>query len=188
MKKVIIVHGWEGSPDEGWFPWLKDELKKKKIEVKTLDMPDPDYPRIQPWIDKIKLSAGNVDENTVFVGHSIGCQAILRYLATLPVETKVGKVVMVSPWTKLNEETMADEDTMEVAGPWIKSEIDWDNIRNKAYEFVAIFSTSDPYVPLREQELFKEELDAELMIIEGPGHLGGEDGLEELPEVLEHLS
>ena len=22
-KRAFIIHGWDGYPDEGWFPWLK---------------------------------------------------------------------------------------------------------------------------------------------------------------------
>ena len=29
MKKVFIIHGWEGYPEEGWFPWLKKELESR---------------------------------------------------------------------------------------------------------------------------------------------------------------
>jgi hypothetical protein len=25
-RKVIIAHGWDGHPQEGWFPWLKSTL------------------------------------------------------------------------------------------------------------------------------------------------------------------
>ena len=27
MRRVFIIHGWGGYPEEGWFPWLKKELK-----------------------------------------------------------------------------------------------------------------------------------------------------------------
>src|SRR5205823_3645371 len=26
-KRIIIVHGWSGSPDANWLPWLASELK-----------------------------------------------------------------------------------------------------------------------------------------------------------------
>ena len=29
MKRAFIIHGWDGYPAEGWFPWLKRELEKK---------------------------------------------------------------------------------------------------------------------------------------------------------------
>jgi len=29
MKRVFIIHGWGGNPEEGWLPWLKKELEAK---------------------------------------------------------------------------------------------------------------------------------------------------------------
>lgn len=26
MNRCIVVHGWEGYPEAGWFPWLAREL------------------------------------------------------------------------------------------------------------------------------------------------------------------
>lgn len=25
-RRAFIIHGWEGYPGEGWFPWLKKEI------------------------------------------------------------------------------------------------------------------------------------------------------------------
>lgn len=46
MKRVFIIHGWEGYPEEGWFPWLKKELEEKSFAVQVLVMPDTDKPQI----------------------------------------------------------------------------------------------------------------------------------------------
>ena len=32
MKRVFIIHGWDGYPEEGWFPWLKEELEKEDLK------------------------------------------------------------------------------------------------------------------------------------------------------------
>jgi len=32
-KRVFLIHGWEGSPEEGWRPWLKKELEKRGFKV-----------------------------------------------------------------------------------------------------------------------------------------------------------
>lgn len=33
MKRIFIAHGWDGCPEEGWFPWLKKELEIREFEV-----------------------------------------------------------------------------------------------------------------------------------------------------------
>ena len=33
MKRVYIIHGWEGYPEEGWFPWLKKELEDRGFDA-----------------------------------------------------------------------------------------------------------------------------------------------------------
>ena len=33
MKRVFIIHGWGGYPEEGWLPWLKKELEKNGFKV-----------------------------------------------------------------------------------------------------------------------------------------------------------
>ena len=35
-KRVFIAHGWDGYPEEGWFPWLKKELETKGFEVSEI--------------------------------------------------------------------------------------------------------------------------------------------------------
>lgn len=45
-KRALIVHGWEGYPEEGWFPWLKQQLEEKDFIVTVPQMPHPDIPTI----------------------------------------------------------------------------------------------------------------------------------------------
>ena len=80
MKKIIIVHGWDGRPDCGWFKWIAAELKKKEFKVIMPVMPDKETPVISKWIKHLDKVAGKIDEDTYFIGHSIGCQTIIRYL------------------------------------------------------------------------------------------------------------
>ncbi|KKQ37224.1 MAG: hypothetical protein US53_C0024G0012, partial [Candidatus Woesebacteria bacterium GW2011_GWA1_37_7] len=47
-------------------------------------------PKIKEWVPFLQENMSNPDEETHFVGHSIGCQTILRYLETLSEKTKVG--------------------------------------------------------------------------------------------------
>ena len=88
-KRVIIVHGWDGHPQEAWFPWLESELEKRGFEVQIPSMPNPPKPKIDDWVKHLSKSAKSIDKDTVLVGHSIGCQTILRYLEGLPRDKKI---------------------------------------------------------------------------------------------------
>ena len=83
MKKVYIIHGWEGDPQNNWFPWLKKELESKGFEVFVPEMPDTDKPVKSVWLKTMQELVKNPDANTYLVGHSMGCQAIQRYLESL---------------------------------------------------------------------------------------------------------
>src|SRR3989338_7241510 len=95
MKRIFIVHGWDGYPEEGWFPWLKKELEAKGFEVQVPQLPQADAPRIYNWVPALTKTVGVPDKQTFFVGHSMGCQTIARYLETLPEGVQVGGAVFV---------------------------------------------------------------------------------------------
>jgi len=41
QKRVFIIHGWDGYPEEGIFPWLKTELQNRSFMVFIPSMPNP---------------------------------------------------------------------------------------------------------------------------------------------------
>ena len=82
MRKIVfIIHGWDGYPGEGWFPWLKRELEANGFEVIVPQMPQAsEEPRINNWVPELRKLLIIRMNNTYFIGHSMGCQAIARYL------------------------------------------------------------------------------------------------------------
>jgi len=182
MKRVFIIHGWSGSSEGDWIPWLKAELEKLGHEVITPDMPNTDHPVIAAWISSLAEAVGVPDDNTYFIGHSIGCQTILRYLET--IQNKVGGALFVAPWFKL---TNLDNDDPKIAKPWEDTPIDFEKIKNVLPKSITLLSDDDPYVPLDEtRNIFKEHLGAETVVIRGAGHITATDGFKELSEAL-HL-
>lgn len=188
MKRVFIVHGWGGNSGEDWLVWLKNELMKRKYHASVLAMPDTNTPKIKAWVSHLEKAVGRCDEDTFFVGHSVGCQTILRYIGSLPEGVKVGGIVLVAPWLHLKPVVFEDEGAEEIAEPWIKTPINWEKITSKTKNIVCIFSDNDPYVPLDDSKIFREKLKADVMIEHGKGHLSSpEDGIKEIPLVLEKL-
>jgi len=185
MPRAVIVHGWDGCPEEGWFPWLKRELEKKGFEVQVPAMPEPAEPKIETWVPYLAEIVGEPDENTILVGHSIGCQAIIRYLETLPENAKIGGVVFVAGWfTLMNLKTDREK---EIAKLWLEMPIDFEKVKKHTKNFFAVFSDNDDVVPLNNKEMFEERLGAKAVVEHGKGHFSDSDGVTELPIVLEVL-
>lgn len=189
MKKVYIVHGWEGSPEEPMHKWLKEKLEKKGFEIFVPVMPETARPDIKKWIGKLNEVVRNPGENSYFIGYSIGCQAVLRYLAQVNSEVEVGGVVLIAPWMKLDENTLEEEgeEVREIARPWMETPIDWNRVKKHIDKFVCILSDNDPYVPLSNAELFKEKLNAKIIIEHNKGHYTAGDNVKENRTVVEEL-
>src|SRR5437773_69691 len=122
MKRVFIIHGWEGFPEEGWFPWLKKELEVQGFEVQVPVMPNTDEPKIGEWIPFLEKLVGTPDEDTYLVGHSIGGQTVLRYLSGLNKNLKIGGAIFVASWIYRLTGDMSEEE-IEIARPWIETPI-----------------------------------------------------------------
>ncbi len=185
MKRVFIIHCWQGTPEDFWYPWLKVQLEANGFEVNVPEMPYTDNPKIGPWVETLKNLVGTVDENTYFVGHSIGCQTIMRYLEILSEETKIGGAVFVAGWFNLpNLGTQEEKDIVE---PWLTTPINTEKLKQILDKKLSvILSDNDPHVPLGDGELFKERLGARVVIEHDMGHYD-EDKITELPSVLEEL-
>lgn len=187
-KRIIIVHGWGKSPKTDWFPWAKEELEKKGFEVLVPEMPETNWPKIEPWVETLVKAVGRAGEEVILVGHSIGCQAVLRFLETLPENQKIGKAILVAPWFTLTPETTEEKEDAEIADPWLNTSLNFDKVKSKANSFTAILSDNDPFIPLEEnKKIFEEKLGAEVIIKENQGHFDEEVGIKKLPLLLKYI-
>jgi len=180
MKKVYLIHGWGGnSSSESWFKWLKEELRKKKYKVTAFDMPNTDNPKIEAWVGYLRKKINDVNEETYFIGHSIGCQTILRFLEKLHKHKKIGGCIFVAGWFDLINQ---EPEEIKIAHPWTNTKIDFIRILDHCNNFLAIFSDNDPYVHLDEVKKFRKNLGAKIIVKHGEGHF---NETEKIPEILE---
>ncbi len=165
MKTAYIIHGWSGSPNEAMHKWLKSQLEDNGFEVVVPEMPHPDNPTIEDWVNKLKEVIEAPDGNTILVGHSIGCQTILRYLEQLHPTVRMGKVILLAPW--------------------VTTPIKETDVIKHTPKIIAIFSDDDPVVPIEQnKKIFEERFGAEIIIETGKGHFTEDDGVTEVPLVL----
>jgi uncharacterized protein len=179
MKRVFIVHGWGGSPKDAWFVWLKKQLKGCRVDI--VNLPTPDRPNMKTWVATLAKAVGTPDKNTFFVGHSIGCQTTLRYLAKYPGE--IGGIIFVTPWFTLKPLSSADE--KRIAKPWLTTQITIHPQHMR--KTFAVFSDDDYYVPL-ENVMTYRHLGAKVAVQKHKGHFSShEDGIKTIPLVLKEL-
>ena len=171
MKKVIIIHCWSGNSGDNWYPWIKDKLQESGYQVYIPDMPNTDSPVIEEWVRKIKDTVGVPDSDTYFIGHSIGCQAILRYLES--INNKVGGVIFVAGWFNLSN--LEDEESEDIAKPWIDTPIDKEKIKSVISKSTLIISDNDPYNCLEENKTKFSEIGTDIVGIPKGGHFINKD-------------
>ena len=183
MKRAIIVHGWDGFPQECWFPWLKRELESRGFAVTVPQMPDAAHPHIETWVPKLSEVIGTPDEQLYLIGHSMGVQTIMRYLASIDVT--IGGFVAVAGFFSLIPGSIGTADDEQDAQPWLTTPIATEKVKANARAIAAIFSDDDRYVPLENIDFFKSQLGADVVLLHGRGHMGNSDNATEVSEILE---
>ena len=183
-KKAFIIYGWGGSPNESIHKWLKRELEINGFLVSILEMPNTNEPKIEEWVNYLDEKVGKLDKDTYFVGHSIGCQTIMRYLEVQ--KERVGGIVFIAGWFNLVD--MEDEEEERIAKPWIETPIKFDKIKKNSKSITVFISSNEPYGYVKENtNIFRDKLGAKVIIENNRGHFTEEDGVTEMPEVISEI-
>jgi len=169
MKTVFIFHGTGGSPQGNWFPWLRKELEKKDLRVIVPKFPTPEGQSLEAWLKVLSQYNEYINEETIFVGHSLGGMFLLKVLEQLehPVRAAffVSAPVGVRP-IKYYESDYAFTHFL----------FNWAQITKKAKTFTVYHSDNDPYVCLENGEELAKRLGTTLTFIPNAGHLNAESG------------
>ena len=189
LGTVYIIHGWDGNVSKYWYPRTIKTLTEKGFKVYALEMPNPATPSIDEWVGYMKKKV-KMDEKTFFIGHSIGCQTILRFLASQNMHA--AGCIFVAGWFDLLEYTYTEEPKYEdivrkIAASWINTPLDFAAAKKNSGMVTAIFSDNDYYVDLSNVPIFKERLDAKIIIEHDKGHFGAKENFKELPVVVNEL-
>ncbi len=167
MKTVVIVHGWEGASTKNWMPWAKAALEKEGVRVIMPDMPHPEKPEIGEWVRYLASVVGAPGKDTYFIGHSIGCQTIMRYLETL--NAPVGGAIFVAGW--FNLENLEGEESIKIADPWINTPIDIAKIKKILPKSILIISDNDDYGAFKENTDKFAQFVSHTVVLPNAGHI-----------------
>lgn len=179
MTQAYIIHGGGEGPDSCWFPWLKQKLEKKGYQVSIPLMPERSVD-IQGWVDVLNANI-KPSPQTIIVGHSRGCQAILRYLQNAPA--LFSGVYLVAPYTKLKFNDWRSKSIEH----WLSKPIKWSAVKKSAKTFVALFSDNDEIVDISQAKVFETNLGARVVLEHNKGHFDDAAKITELPSLLAEI-
>lgn len=191
LKRLIVIPRWSGTPASDWYPWIASELhafQPRPFYPVVVDaMPDPDEPTIPAWVGRVlQLLGGDPDEiaRTVMVGHSVGCQAILRALAGLTESLHVNGVLFVAGWLWTDE-------PWDSLIPWIETPFVPARAQDAANRrIVVMMSDNDPYTSdwRSHRAAWQERLSASVVMVSGVEHFNGEQYPIILQTLLDHFA
>ena len=181
--KIFIIHGAYGSPQENWFPWLKDKLEEKGHTVFVPNFPTPENQSLSSWMKVFEDNFNSIDEDTIFVGHSLGPAFILSILEKLSILKPIRACFFVAGFIGL----LCNEEFDKINETFTKKEFDWEKIKKTCNNFYLFNSTNDPYVPLEKGEELAEKLNGELIKMDNAGHFNEDAGYNKFEEILKYI-
>lgn len=184
MKKALILHGTNGSSQDNWFPWLKTQLEERGYQVWVPDLPRADVPNFERYNEYILQHIPfELDDETLFVGHSSGAVAILGLLHALPPETMVYASYLVG--------SFKDDLGWDALKELFIQPLDFSKITKHSRLWYFIHSDNDPYCPLEHAEYLCEQIGGDLLVLPGQKHFSvgtyGE-AYRQFPYLLRHIT
>lgn len=195
MSTIVIFHGSFGNPKENWFPYLKNNLEKKGHRVITPQFPVDTWntvvekregylspiQNLQNWLDTFEKDVLPIlpKGNLVFIGHSISSVFMLHVVEKFYLQLE--KAIFVSPFLS----TLPKWEFNTVNGTFYKTDFDFEKLKQRIPERIAVYSDNDPYVPQEKFEEFIGLTESKPVEVKGGGHLNAKAGFIEFPLLLD---
>lgn len=179
--RVVIVHGTLGHPNENWFPWLSQTVRQLGADATVPELPTPERQSLPEWIAAFDSQVGQLDGETILVGHSLGAAFVLRLLERL--RTPVRAAYLVSAF--IGPLGLSQFDPLNVS--FFVNPFDWKRIRSRSQRFRLFHGDDDPYVPVDRAREVAIGCQAELTLIEGGGHLNSAAGFIQFEPLFEEI-
>lgn len=181
---ALFLHGTDGSPEDFWWPWLREQFQKSGYEVWSPELPDSHRPSMEKYNDFLSENMPWSLGGSVLVGHSSGATAALNLLMRDDMPA-VKAVVLVGAF--LNQRLTAQmgafsEDQFDDL--FSVSAFEPDTVRSKAERIYFVHSQNDPYCSYDDALGLARELGATFIDVPGGGHLAGSSGIVELPSLV----
>ena len=94
-KRVLLLHGWQGSKEPHWQAWLHETLNTHDIVSSFPQLSDDMYPIKEVWLDEAYDAFVQTNPDTI-ITHSLGAMVWFHLCNEQRVQ-KVKKLLLVAP-------------------------------------------------------------------------------------------
>lgn len=179
-KNAIILHGTGDSPDNFWFPYVKDNLEKRGYSVWLPNLPNAEKPNLKDWLSFV-LQKEMISSDTVLIGHSAGAQLILSILENIDFQIK--QAILVSGYAEALPNTAESKE---------RNNLNWEIIKSHVKDIIFINSDNDPWGCNDIQgKIMFDHLGGTQIIRNGEGHMGStayKQPYKEFPFLIKQIS
>lgn len=181
MKNYVLIHGSFVDSTADWYPWVVENLRKMGKDVIAPNFPvGLDKQNYEAWRNELDKYKDKINENTVFIAHSIGPIFVVKYI--LEKNLSIDSLYSISGFNGY----INIDDFDEVNKSFFLDEIvGFDKLcKNR----ICYLSKNDPFVPYYLLDMFTKNIDAKVKLIEDGGHFIKESGYETFPDLLDDLN
>lgn len=149
---------------------MKRELEQKWYQVFVPAFPTPENQSLDSWKEVFKQYEKYIDENTIFIAHSVWPAFVLSILEQMDIQVHACYFASGFLWN-IN---IASFDVLNTS--FVNKSFNWEKIKNNSKEFYMCHGSDDPYVPLKNAQVMADNLGIKIDMIEWGGHLNSESG------------
>lgn len=162
MKKVLILHGWQGSEEPHWQDWLARELAVSNCIVAFIQLSNNALPDKQTWMSEA-LEVLREFSPDVVVCHSLGN---ILWFHLLPFfEDTVEKLMLCA----IPQDLGYIRELRSFFPVDLPSDL-------KAKQVVMVASDNDPYMNIQDVAEVSRKLNVRLKILPNAGHINASSG------------
>jgi predicted alpha/beta hydrolase family esterase len=171
----LVLHGWQGSGPGHWQTWLVDRLRSHGESVSYPELPEPDTPRLDRWLEALEHELTRQPDAPVVVCHSLACVLWLQYAHAGAVGAHAERALLVSPPSP-SAELPGVEGFFPLA-------VEPAAAARAAGSTLIVASDDDPYCVEGAERLYGEPLELPVHVVAGGGHLNADAGYGPWPDI-----
>jgi uncharacterized protein len=181
MINVFIIHGTHGSPEENWFPWLKEKLELLGCKVLVPKFPTPEGQTLEAWFEVFEKYKEFYNKDTILIGHSLGGAFALRILEKYDI--KIKSVYIVAAPCGIIPSNFPGADLTDL--PFVGHMFKWKKIKNNSKKIYVFHSDNDPYIDIKNSEETAKRLGTVITFIPNAGHFNSRAGYKNFDALLD---